>query len=693
MVLPPHQSHLSLTQKQHRKMKLFLMEAGWLFGIESVIQMDYSSTWKIIANSDLSWYHQGVLAAFMENVSSAVKVYDVQEERTNKEDRALACSPAPLTAERRRSLWYMTHYPMERKGLLVTLNGNPVDYHTIHRSLLLENGPTKADLYSMPQYHWERTATSPEKEEEKDDEKEFEDERSREKRSVKVHAMVSMFQFIIKQSYICTLIATMTTSNSAEWGLYHVLTAPLSRPSPLEAWSITYHSWMTFMLLIWSCTLWIIHNRKKYAMISSPFMVVYGNLLPILRYIWSFELSEIKKVLEILRKEGAGGACLKYDEQDVEVDSKAQEKEEEKEPREEQQEQREEEEEEEVDEQDVMKVLGNLVVALFIKYLIYICRGMFFFISFEGKIMMYKIFYMVLFLFYVALYPVSLFNYVFLISWAFTLPYAELHCLSSSVCTVWTCAIIVCKMLHQLQTIKPENFSVNCSLPNEKQMKILLQQLNMSLIYSAPIDPMEWMGLRKSSPLLVYLRNNLLMLAILAFEVTIYRHQEYYQANVIGQRIDFYIVIHTSWLIAVLYRHRRKAITEILIHPSTAASWLASSPSSISSASASPPAPCRDYPWRFKGASFNDNIVKWLYFPDFIVWPKLLFLLCKSYLDISMVVIFSYLFWFVLTIIFITGTTRISNFCMGYVVACFYFLLFGGNLLLKPIKSILCYWD
>lgn len=65
----------------------------------------------------------------------------------------------------------------------------------------------------------------------------------------------------------------------------------------------------------------------------------------------------------------------------------------------------------------------------------------------------------------------------------------------------------------------------------------------------------------------------------------------------------------------------------------------------------------------------------------------------RSYLDMYKVIIFSYLFWFVLTIIFITGTTRISIFCMGYLVACFYFLLFGGDLLLKPIRSILRYWD
>lgn len=30
---------------------------------------------------------------------------------------------------------------------------------------------------------------------------------------------------------------------------------------------------------------------------------------------------------------------------------------------------------------------------------------------------------------------------------------------------------------------------------------------------------------------------------------------------------------------------------------------------------------------------------------------------------------------------------------MGYLVACFYFLLVGGDLLLKPVKSTLVYWD
>lgn len=60
----------------------------------------------------------------------------------------------------------------------------------------------------------------------------------------------------------------------------------------LQAWSITYVSWLTFVFLIWSCTLWMVRDRRRYAMLSSPFMVAYGNLLIVLQYIWSFENME-----------------------------------------------------------------------------------------------------------------------------------------------------------------------------------------------------------------------------------------------------------------------------------------------------------------------------------------------------------------------------------------------------------------
>lgn len=61
---------------------------------------------------------------------------------------------------------------------------------------------------------------------------------------------------------------------------------------------------------------------------------------------------------------------------------------------------------------------------------------------------------------------VSLFNYVFLASWAFALPYSQYRRLASSVCTVWTCVIIVCKMLYQLKSFDPPSYSKNCSMVN-----------------------------------------------------------------------------------------------------------------------------------------------------------------------------------------------------------------------------------
>ncbi|XP_043923294.1 piezo-type mechanosensitive ion channel component 2 [Protopterus annectens] len=1025
-----------------------------LFGITPVIQTNCCATWKIELNAQLKWYHNVnplFLLVLYYTLATLIRLWlqepvivahadEDEEEVTSKgeEEKEIVNNPAPVTAERRRSLWYAAHYATDERKLLsmtqdeyhpsdvlmVTVNGNPIDFHNINPTLAIENGPAKLDVYSTPQYKWEQPdETSEKKEEEEDDEEEEGDddgESDEEKENPKVHALVTVFRFIMKQSYICALIAMM-------------------------AWSITYHSWLTFVLLIWSCTLWMVRDRRKYAMLTSPFMVIYGNILLTLQYIWSFELPnelpQLSGLLEtrevpfrelsskvvylltfwlLLRQHLTEHKEFKDKEElalsEVKVGTEAKE-----------------EEEEEVhveaeDEEDIMKVLGNMVMGMFVKYWIYVCGGMFFFVSFEGKIVMYKIIYMMLFLLCVALYQVhydwwrrilkyfwmsvvvytmlvlifiytyqfksfpslwsnmtgmdegkledlglqqftvaelftrifiptafllvcilhlhyfhdrflqltdlqavtskqdsaiyrlvhqddslpdlgmmgltssaaiedvsippkgeagqgddgsrgdgegkegdegnededdeedeevedemisdlrnkwhlvidrltvlflkfleyfhklqvfvwwilelhiikivssyiiwvtikevSLFNYVFLIAWAFALPYAQFRSLASSVCTVWTCVIIICKMLYQLASIDPSNYSSNCTQPLMNETNIQKrEELFSSVLYRSSVDPSNWVGLKKSTPLLVYLRNNLLMLAILAFEVTIYRHQEYYRlrnnltapvtktifhditrqhlddgivnsakyfinyffykfgletcflmaVNVVGQRMDFYAMFHAFWLIAILYRRRRKAIAEIWPKYCCFLACIITFQYLI--CIGFPPAPCKDYPWRHAGARFNSNIIKWLYFPDYITRPNPFFLTydfmlllcaslqrqvfeeenkaavrilagdnveicrdldaasfsqhnpvpdfihCRSYLDMIKVIMFSYLFWFVLTIIFITGTTRISIFCMGYLVACFYFLLFGGDLLLKPIKSILFYWD
>ncbi|NXW73367.1 PIEZ2 protein, partial [Hirundo rustica] len=206
--------------------------------------------------------------------------------------------------------------------------------------------------------------------------------------------------------------------------------------------------------------------------------------------------------------------------------------------------------------------------------------------------------------------------------------------------------------------------------PGENETKVNLEELKTSVLYSGPVDPAEWVGLRKSYSLLVYLRNNLLMLAILAFEVTIYRHQEYYRCrnnltapvtktifhditrahlddglvNCVKYFINYFFykfglessfMLVTSVPLPCLFVHvrmkctfkkpfhkQRKAIAEIW--PKYCCFLACIITFQYFLCIGIPPAPY--YPWRSGNANFNSNIIKWLYFPDFIVRPNPVFL-------------------------------------------------------------------
>lgn len=65
----------------------------------------------------------------------------------------------------------------------------------------------------------------------------------------------------------------------------------------------------------------------------------------------------------------------------------------------------------------------------------------------------------------------------------------------------------------------------------------------------------------------------------------------------------------------------------------------------------------------------------------------------KSYLDNIKFVIYMYSYWFVLAMVFLAGTNRISILCMGYVILCFFFLWYGQNFLTKPIQKLAKMWN
>ena len=64
-----------------------------------------------------------------------------------------------------------------------------------------------------------------------------------------------------------------------------------------------------------------------------------------------------------------------------------------------------------------------------------------------------------------------------------------------------------------------------------------------------------------------------------------------------------------------------------------------------------------------------------------------------SYLDNLKFIVYMYSYWFVLALVFYTGTNRISVLGMGYVILCFFFLWYGQNFLSKPIQKLVRMWN
>lgn len=53
-----------------------------------------------------------------------------------------------------------------------------------------------------------------------------------------------------------------------------------------------YHSWLTFLLLIWANILWIIPNQRSTMLKSSPFVVIYAELLLIAQFLYGMNLPD-----------------------------------------------------------------------------------------------------------------------------------------------------------------------------------------------------------------------------------------------------------------------------------------------------------------------------------------------------------------------------------------------------------------
>lgn len=60
----------------------------------------------------------------------------------------------------------------------------------------------------------------------------------------------------------------------------------------VKAWSITYHSWLTFVLLLWASIMWMLPNQRRAMLRSSPFLVLYAEFLLIAQYVYGMNLTD-----------------------------------------------------------------------------------------------------------------------------------------------------------------------------------------------------------------------------------------------------------------------------------------------------------------------------------------------------------------------------------------------------------------
>ncbi|XP_017714763.1 PREDICTED: piezo-type mechanosensitive ion channel component 1 [Rhinopithecus bieti] len=314
---------------------------------------------------------------------------------------------------------------------------------------------------------------------------------------------------------------------------------------------------------------------------------------------------------------------------------------------------------------------------------------------------------------WVALKEVSVMNLLLVVLWAFALPYPRFRPMASCLSTVWTCVIIVCKMLYQLKVVHPQEYSSNCTevlTPVGGDGRKL-----QAAVFTAP--PSQGSCFRAVGPRGLPGGSILWTLELSVLKTPGVR--EVIPMDPVGDQVSGSEAAGQQVRMGYLRPQAGQALPNMTLPPP-------------------------DYPWRWSRAvPMNSALIKWLYLPDFFRSPNstnlisdfllLLcasqqwqvfsaerteewqcmagvntdrleplrgepnpvpnFIHCRSYLDMLKVAVFRYLFWLVLVVVFVTGATRISIFGLGYLLACFYLLLFGTALLQRDTRARLVLWD
>ncbi|XP_072051805.1 piezo-type mechanosensitive ion channel component 2-like [Amphiura filiformis] len=179
----------------------------------------------------------------------------------------------------------------------------------------------------------------------------------------------------------------------------------------MMAWSITYHSWLTFVMLLWACAIWIVPQEPPekgplhVATLGvlchlSPHYPVYIWLLYTCMFWLTLRQFLRERKLASVTQQSSGGMTLQpfgmifsgpkeevsaLTEQMKEGGSEAV----------------------DVGQSETMAAIGGTVMKLFAKYWIFLCGAMFLIVSLEAKVDIFKIIYMGLFLIIVNIFVLN----------------------------------------------------------------------------------------------------------------------------------------------------------------------------------------------------------------------------------------------------------------------------------------------
>ena len=78
-------------------------------------------------------------------------------------------------------------------------------------------------------------------------------------------------------------------------GIIHLYPKGLNKTviSLLQAWSITFHSWLTFVLLLLACIIWMFPNSRHVCYLLSPFILLYAVCLLLIQFVFGMNLKEL----------------------------------------------------------------------------------------------------------------------------------------------------------------------------------------------------------------------------------------------------------------------------------------------------------------------------------------------------------------------------------------------------------------